>query len=80
MKKICLLMIIITEKKHSGDVIVGKDTKEEVNFRNRNNPKRDFCSKLGNKRVVLHGPQGVNEKKEVDPRINEAGLTNDIFF
>jgi hypothetical protein len=67
-------------KKHSGDVIVGKDTKEEVNFRNRNNPKRDFCSKLGNKRVVLHGPQGVNEKKEVDPRINEAGLTNDIFF
>ena len=61
-------------------MIVGKDTEKEVDFRNKNEPIRDSGSKSGNKMVVLHGPQRVNKKKEIDPRINEVGLGSDILF
>lgn len=69
MKNICLLMIIITEIFRWGDC--GKDTKEKVDFKNRKEPKKGPSNKLGNKRVMLHGPHGVIKKKEARPLINE---------
>ena len=57
---------------------MGKDT-NEVDFRNRNEPKRGQGSKLGNKRVMLHGLHEVIKKKKASSMINEVGLGSDIL-
>ncbi|KAH8486993.1 hypothetical protein H0E87_025832 [Populus deltoides] len=54
----------------------GKDTNEEVDFRNINGLKRGMSSKLGKKKAVLHRPHEVIKKKEASLKINEV-MVND---
>lgn len=63
MKKICLLMIIIT--KIFRWVIIGKDTNEEVDFRNINGLKRGMSSKLDKKKLCCMGHMGLLRRKRL---------------
>lgn len=63
MKKICLLMIIIT--KIFKWVIIGKDTNEEVDFRNINGLKRGMSSKLGKKKLCCMGHMWLLRRKRL---------------